>query len=205
MPTPSKYARLPLFLDLSHSRVLLVGGGRTAEDKLGPLRDAGAAVRSVAIRRTASFLRACERRGGVEVIEGPFQAAHLDGIRLVVSATDDPQVNAAVAELAGARGLFCNAVDDPPACDAYFASTLRRGPWHLAIGTEGGFPGLSRALREVLELLIPAGHAAPLEQLAQIRRRLKAQLPDPALRRHRLERLLLAFRRTYFPSEEQPR
>ena len=63
----------------------------------------------------------------------------------------------------------------------------------------------SNQLRGAARSLIPAGHAAPLEQLAQIRRRLKAQLPDPALRRHRLERLLLAFRRTYFPSEEQPR
>jgi len=185
--------------------VLLVGGGQTAEAKLGPLRDAGAAIRSVAIRHTPSFLRACERRGGVELIEGAFQPGHLDGVRLVVSATDDPEVNAAVAELAGRRGLFCNAVDDPPACDAYFASTLRRGPWQLAIGTEGCFPGLSRALREVLEVLLPPGHAAPLEQLVQVRRQLKATLPDPALRRRRLDRLLQAFRRTYFPFQESPR
>ena len=183
--------------------MLLVGGGQTAEAKLGPLRDAGATVRAVAIAHTPSFLRACERRGGVERIEGPFQPAHLDGVRLVVSATDDPQVNAAVAELAGQRGIFCNAVDDPPACDAYFASTLRRGPWQLAIGTEGCFPGLSRALREVLELLIPPDHAAPLEQLCQVRRRLKATLPEPALRRQRLEQLLQTFSQTYFPSEEQ--
>jgi siroheme synthase-like protein len=202
MPTLKPICRLPLFLDLSASRVLLVGGGRTAEAKLGPLRDAGAAIRAVAIRHNPSFLRESLRRGRVEVIQGPFQASHLDDVRLVVSATDDPEVNALVAEQARARGLFCNAVDDPPACDAYFASSLRRGPWHLAIGTQGGFPGLARALREVLEVLIPPGHDATLEELTQIRRRLKATLPDPERRRQRLDRLLRAFRRTYFPTEE---
>lgn len=202
MPTP--VLRLPLFLDLSGSRVLLVGGGRTAEAKLGPLRDAGAEVRSVALRHQASFLWESLRRGGVELIQGPFQASHLEGVRLVVSATDDPRVNAEVASLARARGLFCNAVDDPGSCDAFFASSFRRGPWHLAIGTEGGFPGLSRSLRELLETLLPAGDGATLDQLTQVRRRLKETLPDPELRRRRLERLLRAFRRTYGLPQERP-
>ena len=181
--------------------MLLVGGGKTAEAKLGPLRDAGAAVRSVALHHHPSFLRECARRGQVELIFGPFQPEQLEGMRLVISATDDPEVNAEVAEQARLRGLFCNAVDDPPACDAYFAATLNRGPWQLAIGTRGAFPGLCRVLREVLEQLIPPDHGEPLNQLIQIRQRLRETLPDPALRRARLEALLQDFRQTYF--EEQ--
>ena len=202
MPTPTPFSRLPLFLDLSDSRVLLVGGGRTAEAKLGPLAQAGAAIRAVALRHHPAFLRACRRHDRVELVAGPFEPAHLDGVRLVVSATDDPLVNAQVAELARARGIFCNAVDDPPACDAYFAASLRRGPWHLAIGTDGGFPGLARTLREVLEALIPDGHGECLEELAGLRRRLRSALPEPEARRQRLERLLRAFRRTYFATQE---
>lgn len=182
--------------------MLLVGGGRTAEAKLGPLRDAGASIRAVALRHNPSFVRESLRRGGVELVAEAFRASHLDGVRLVVSATDDPQVNAEVAALARERGLFCNAVDDPGACDAYFGASLRRGPWQLAIGTDGRFPGLSRALREVLETLLPRGHDATLEQLCQIRRSLRAAVPDPELRRRRLERLLRAFRRTYGLPEE---
>jgi len=209
MSSPISSQRLPLFLDLSACRVLLVGGGRTAEAKLGPLRDAGARVRAVALRHNPSFLREAERRGGVELITGPFHPSHLEDVRLVVSATDAPQVNAFVALEASRRNLFCNAVDDPPACDAYFAASLRRGPWHLAIGTEGGFPGLARLLREVLEQLLPEGHEVSLCQLSCLRKRLQATLPDPDLRRRRLERLLQAFRRAYFPAsfptQEPPR
>ena len=202
MPTPTPFSRLPLFLDLSDSRVLLVGGGRTAEAKLGPLAQAGAAIRAVALRHHPSFLRACGRHDRIELISGPFEPAHLDGVRLVVSATDDPPVNARVAALARERGIFCNAVDDPLACDAYFAATLRRGPWQLAIGTQGCFPGLARTLREVLETLVPDGHGETLDELAGLRRRLRSALPGPDARRQRLDRLLRAFRRTYFPTQE---
>ena len=181
--------------------MLLVGGGRTAEAKLGPLREAGAAVRAVAIRHHPAFLEAARRLGGVELVAGPYRRAHLEGVRLVVSATDVPAVNARVARDARELNLFCNAVDDPPACDAYFAASFRRGPWHLAVGTQGHFPGLARVLRQVLDQLIPEAHGATLEELALLRRRLKAALPGPELRRERLERLLRAFRRTYFPLE----
>jgi len=185
--------------------VLLVGGGRTAEAKLAPLRQAGAAIRSVALRHTEGFLREAERLGGVERITGPYAAAHLEGVRLVVSATDDPATNAQVAREARARGIFCNAVDDPGACDAFFAASFTRGPWHLAIGTDGAFPGLCRALREVLDQLIPPEHGATLAELGRLRRRLRTALPDPGRRRRGLERLLRAFRRTYFSIEENPK
>ena len=182
--------------------MLLVGGGRIAEAKLGPLLDAGATVRAVALRHRENFLREAARRGGVELVTGPFEPAHLDGARLVVSATEDQALNALVAREAQARGIFCNAVDDPKACDLYFGASFRRGPWQLAIGTEGAFPGLSRTLREVLDLLIPEGHGETLADLTRIRNQLRAQTPDPELRRRRVERLLRAFRRTYFPAPE---
>ncbi|MDR3669817.1 MAG: bifunctional precorrin-2 dehydrogenase/sirohydrochlorin ferrochelatase [Holophaga sp.] len=204
MPTPNPPRKLPLFLDLSDCRVLLVGGGRTAEARLGALRAAGAGIRSVAIRHSESFLREAERLGGVDLIPGPYQSAHLEGVRLAVSATNDPRTNSQVAREARARGIFCNAVDDPKACDAFFAATFCRGPWRLAIGTDGTFPGLSRALREVLELLIPPNHGSTIQELGRLRQQLRASLPDPELRRQRVERLVRAFRRVYFPTKENP-
>jgi siroheme synthase-like protein len=204
MPTLNPPRRIPLFLDLSDCRVLLVGGGRTAEAKLRPLREAGAGIRSVALSHNEGFLREAERLGGVELITGPYHAAHLEGVRLAVSATEDPCTNAQVARDARALAIFCNAVDDPAACDVFFGASFARGPWQLAIGTNGCFPGLSRALREVLDQLIPPDHGSTLRELGLLRQRLRATLPDPARRRRGLERLLRAFRRSYFPTEENP-
>ncbi|MDP2875943.1 MAG: bifunctional precorrin-2 dehydrogenase/sirohydrochlorin ferrochelatase [Holophaga sp.] len=204
MFTPTTYPRLPLFLDLSHSSVLLVGGGRTAQDKLLHLREAGATVHAVALRFSPDFQEAAHRLGQVILHTKPYEPSDLEGVRLVVSATDIPTVNAQVALDAKARNLFVNAVDDPPSCDAYFASQFRRGPWHLAIGTQGGFPGLSRALRETLDILLPAADADLLGDLARSREALLARLPDPAARRQALLALVNSFQTTYLNPEPRP-
>jgi precorrin-2 dehydrogenase / sirohydrochlorin ferrochelatase len=202
MPSPPPFpARLPLFFDLSRWRVLLVGAGPIATGKLRPLREAGAGVRSVAIRHDPAFLAEADRLGGVELLRRPFEPADLDGARLAVSATGDPEVNAQVAAAARSRGIPVNAVDDPPFCDFHFCAGLRRGPWHLAIGTQGAFPGLSRVLREVLEELIPAEHEGALEELVRLRDRLKRA--DPERRRRALEHLLRELRQDYFAIEKE--
>ncbi len=187
---------LPLFLDLRRAPVLLVGGGSVARAKLRALREAGATPRIVALRVAPEF-RA--EAAGLEVAERPFLPADLEGIRLVVSATNDPAANAAIAAAARARGIWVNAVDDPAACDAYFASTLRRGPLTLAVSTGGAFPGLGQRLRRSLEPLLPEADEDLLHRLAGLRSRLRASLPDPEARRAALHALLDAFERAYLP------
>ncbi len=173
--------------------MLLAGGGAVARDKLRALREAGAELRLVATRFSEGFRREAE---GLALHERPFEPSDLDGIHLAIAATNDPEANAAIATAARARGIWINAVDDTPSCDAYFASTLRRGPLHLAISTEGAFPGLSRSLRLALEELLP--DEAPLDRLAEIRARLRRRLPDPAARAHALRALLHDFETLYF-------
>jgi siroheme synthase-like protein len=179
---------LPLFLDLRSKPALLVGGGSVARAKLAQLREAKADLRIVATRFSAGFQ--WEARG-LRLQRRPFEPADLQGIQLVVAATNDPAVNAAIAKEARARGIWINAVDDPSACDAFFASTLRRGPVQLAISTNGAFPGLSRSLRLALESLLP--DEASLRDFAALRARLRACLPDPAARAEALRALLREF------------
>ena len=168
--------------------MLLVGGGSVARAKLAALKEAKADLRIVATRFSTGF--AWEAKG-LRLHRRPFEPADLDGVQLVVAATNDASVNAAIANEARARGIWINAVDDPAACDAFFASTLRRGPVQLALSTHGAFPGLSRSLRLALESLFP--DEASLRDFAALRARLKARLPDPAARAEALRALLRDF------------
>ena len=97
-----------------------------------------------------------------------------------------------------------NAVDDPPSCDSYFAAQLRRGPFHVAIGTQGGFPGLSRALREVLEILLPERDEPLFQDLVGCRASLLARLPDPDARRAALLALVATFQKSYLYPDLTP-
>lgn len=194
MPKLQPMPLLPLFLDLDAKAVLLVGGGTVARDKLRALREAGAELRLVATRFHEGFKA---EAGDIPLHERPFQPKDLDGIHLAIAATNDAETNATIAREARSRGIWINAVDDPPACDAYFASTLKRGPLHLAISTEGAFPGLSRSLRLTLEALLP--DEVSLESLASLRARLRRRLSDPAARALALRGLLHDFETRYLP------
>jgi siroheme synthase-like protein len=132
-----------------------------------------------------------------------FRPEDLDGVHLVISATNDPKANAFVAAHARAQGLWVNAVDDAAACDALFPSVLRRGPFVAAISTEGAFAGLSRVLREALEGLVPDATVPEFEALVQLRQQLKQSLPDPARRAQILRDLLRQLQEEALPAGVQ--
>lgn len=145
---------LPLFLNLTGRDVLLVGGGRIAESKLGQLLAAGARVRVV-----APTIAAAIREASVTIAERGFEPADLDGAWLVVAAAT-PEVNRAVAEAAEPRRIFVNAVDDPANATAFLSGVVRRDGVTMAISTSGNAPALTSLLRESLDEVLPRDLAA---------------------------------------------
>lgn len=159
----------PIFLDLQDQPCLVVGGGLIALRKVEGLLEAGARVRVVA----PEILPMPE---GIESIARVFEPSDLEGMRLVIAATDDRNVNAAVAQQARARGLFVNAVDDPIECSFILPALVRRGDLVLAISTGGQSPILARRIKEQLEAHFGPEYAELTALLGRLRR---TWLEDP--------------------------
>ncbi|WP_341502032.1 siroheme synthase CysG [Gallaecimonas sp. GXIMD4217] len=140
----------PLFLNLKDKAVLLVGGGAVAHRKAQALLKAGARVRVVA-RELSDELR----RLPVEAIASAFEPAQLDDVWLAVAATDDAELNAAVAREARARRVWVNVVDQRQLCEAIVPAVVDRSPVTIAISSNGTAPVLARRLREKLEAELP--------------------------------------------------
>jgi uroporphyrin-III C-methyltransferase/precorrin-2 dehydrogenase/sirohydrochlorin ferrochelatase len=177
----------PVFLKLAGERVVVVGGGTVAASKLDGLLAAGARVTVVAPHVVDSIRRRAT------VIEAAFEPAHLAGARWVVAAAP-PEVNRAVAAAATARGLFCNAVDDPAVATAYLGGVVRRGDVELAISTGGTAPALAGLLREALDAVLPQDLEQWIDVANEARRDWKqAKVPMP----QRRPLLVRALRRIY--------
>ena len=86
----------PLFLDLAGKPVLLVGGGVVAARKFGLLSEAQAIVTVVAPALGVE-LTAALARGAFTHQARKLSAADIEGMWVVVAATNDRAVNAAVA------------------------------------------------------------------------------------------------------------
>src|SRR5438270_13709000 len=160
---------LPLFLNLSGRRVLLVGGGAVAAAKLQQLLAAAADVHVVApevveeIERTAS---SC----GVIIERRPFAPEDLDVAWLVVAAAT-PDVNRQVAAAAEARRIFVNAVDDPANASAFLSGVIRREGVTIAVSTSGDAPGLTALIRQGFDELLPRRDLAQWVREARSQRR----------------------------------
>ncbi len=154
---------LPIFTKLDNKPVLVVGGGEVALRKCRAFLKARASVTLVA-PWFCDELKEHAHNNEVTLIDAYFDESHLDGKMLVIAATDRDEVNNNVFELANARNLFVNVVDDQPKCTFIFPSIVDRDPITIAISSAGTAPVLARRLREKLETLIPH-HIGPLATL----------------------------------------
>ncbi len=154
---------LPLFADLSGRPVLVVGGGDIAARKIELLRRARARVQ-IASRELCPELQELLDKQELEWVATEFDPAQLDGVFLVIAATDDNHLNTQVFEAANARHKLVNVVDDQPKCTFIFPSIVDRSPLVVAISSSGTAPVLARMLREKIETLLPAS----LGQMAEV-------------------------------------
>ncbi|QHQ19288.1 uroporphyrinogen-III C-methyltransferase [Pectobacterium brasiliense] len=181
---------LPIFADLRQRPVLVVGGGEVATRKIDLLQRAGAEVKIVA-QALAEPLAAQHQAGQVEWLAQVFTPDLLSGVFLVIAATDDAELNAAVFEAANQRHLLVNVVDDQPKCSFIFPSIVDRSPLVVAISSGGQAPVLARLLREKLESLLPASLGTMADIAGSWRDRIKTRLHSMPARRRFWERLFV--------------
>jgi uroporphyrin-III C-methyltransferase / precorrin-2 dehydrogenase / sirohydrochlorin ferrochelatase len=142
---------VPLLLDLTDRRVLVVGGGRIATRRAQGMAASGAVIDVVA-PEVSPELRALASR----VSERPFQAADVDGAWLVLACTDDPEVNGEVSDAAAARRIFCVRADAASMGTARTPATTRRGGVTVAV-SGGDDPRRASALRDAVATALDTG------------------------------------------------
>jgi precorrin-2 dehydrogenase/sirohydrochlorin ferrochelatase len=166
----------PIFLKLTGRPCVVIGASHLAESKIASLRAADAAVTVIAPEASAPIAEQAAA-GELKLHRRPYRHGDLAEAFLVVAATNDPAVNRAVFAEATATGVLCNAVDDPPFCDFYFPSVVRRGDLQIAISTAGNSPALAQQLRKDLNEQLPLDLGDWLADLGNLRREVVAAEP----------------------------
>ena len=161
----------PVSLDLTGRPCLVVGGGAVALRKASGLVEVGARVTVVSPSLTPALLRLASD-APLSWRPREYLAGDAAGFVLVVVATDDRAVNAAVAAECRERGVWVNCADDPARCDFILPSVFRRGAVTVAVSTGGASPTMARLVREELEALLPDDVAPLTEIVAEVRRAL---------------------------------
>lgn len=153
---------LPLFMDVTGRKVVVVGEGPKADSRAELARSAGAKVSRVPAKPTADDLR---------------------GAAAAFIVTGDEANDATAARAARVAGVPVNVADRPALCDFILPAIVDRDGVVVAISTGGSSPTLATVLRGRIEAALPERLGAVVRLAAAFRAQVKTLIHDPARRR----------------------
>ncbi|GAB3992082.1 hypothetical protein GCM10029992_00160 [Glycomyces albus] len=142
-------------LRLRGKTVLVVGGGAIAARRVPRLLDAGAHVNLVAPEVTTTLGDYADS-GELHWERRPWRPGDADGAWFVLAATDDPEVNAAVAAEAEAQRIWCVRADDAEASDAWTLARTAFAGVSVAVSASGD-PARAAAVRDAVAAGLRSG------------------------------------------------
>lgn len=166
----------------------MVGGGEVAARKIRLMLNAGADITVIAPELGHTIKQ--EMLDKIKHIEREFRDDDIHGYRLITAATNQPDVNRQVSELAQAHNIPVNVVDQPELCSFITPSIVDRSPVVIAISTGGGAPVLARMLRSKLEAFIPTSYGRLAQVMQSLRQRVKSALSEESSRRQFWEQVV---------------
>lgn len=179
----------PVFLDIKDQDCLVIGGGDVAVRKVFLLLRSGAKVTVVA-PRLADALKQQADKGEISHIVKEFDSEDIQSQRIIIAATNKPEVNKRVSEAAKKKNIPVNVVDTPEHCTFVVPSIIDRDPVIVAVSSGGSSPVLARLLRARLESVIPAAYGRLAQLATRFRDRVKKTFDRSSSRRNFWEKVL---------------
>ena len=142
-------AYYPIMVDLTNRQVLVVGGGSVAGRKIRTLLEYGAVVNLVS-KELSPEIKNYTDSGEVRYLGEEFSPVYLEDMFLVIAATDDEELNHRISQIAEAKGLLINAVDQPSDCNFIVPSIIKKGDLVVAVSTSGKSPAMAKKIRKQL-------------------------------------------------------
>lgn len=184
----------PIFMNIKSRQCLVVGGGKVAARKIALLLKAGATVKVIS-PDLCREVNEMAKTGQIEHFPRMFDEKDICDsgacdIVLVIAATSDQATNQRISELAKARSMPVNVIDQPHLCSFIMPSIVDRSPIQIAISTGGSSPVLARLLRTRLESYIPAAFGKLAQLVDGFRTKVIEKFPNTEQRRYFWEEIL---------------
>ncbi len=161
----------PAFIKLETTKILIVGGGAIAYEKLEKLLDFTDDI-TVISQDLSEQMKEKVLEYGLSYEVRPYKEGDVNGFDIVIIAVDDIPLQARIYEETRSIRCLCNAVDSVAYCDFIFPSYIKEDDLTIAISTSGTSPAFAKHFKHYLKTCIPEGVCAFLKEMKDLRSRL---------------------------------
>ncbi len=158
----------PAFLKLDNKKILIVGGGNIAYEKLDHLLDFTKDIVVIAPELSSQMSKAIDKEN-LCFEKRVYKKTDIKEFAVVIVAVDDIALQAEIFKESKQYNCLCNSVDSVDYCDFIFPSYMKKDDLTIAISTSGASPAMAKHLRRYLQNLIPSGISEFLSQMKQLR------------------------------------
>jgi precorrin-2 dehydrogenase/sirohydrochlorin ferrochelatase len=158
----------PAFLKIEGKKILIVGGGNIAYEKLEKLLDFTSDIHVIATEFSDKMLQLIKEKA-LSYEQRAYKKGDISEVGIVIIAVDDISLQAEIYEESKEYKCLCNAVDSVAYCDFIFPSYIKEGDLTIAVSTSGASPAMAKHLRHYLQELLPENIAGFLQEMKALR------------------------------------
>ena len=184
----------PVFVKLEDLRLLIVGGGHVALEKLNAVlvNSPSTSIKLVAISILDEIRQLAASHPNLVLRQKNYEADDMDDADLVIAAVDERNISAIIRQDAKEKGKLINVADTPDLCDFYLGSIVRKGNLKIAISTNGKSPTIAKRIKEEINQLIPDEIGSVLNNMQIIRQSIDGNFSEKVKKLDDLTKLLVA-------------
>ncbi|MEO8413136.1 MAG: TSUP family transporter [Ginsengibacter sp.] len=147
----------PVFLKLETLRLLIIGGGNVAAEKLTAViqNSPGTTMRVVAIKVNNEIYKLTKDLSNIQIEERHYTLHDIERADIVIAAVNDIATSEQIRLDAHTMGKLVNVADKPELCDFYLSSVVKKGNLKIAISTNGKSPTIAKRLKEQINEMMP--------------------------------------------------
>ncbi|MFY9073635.1 siroheme synthase [Malaciobacter mytili] len=162
-------AYFPAFIRFEKKRVLIIGGGIIAQEKLVHLLEFTSDITLLSKDFTKNILDLITLNS-LNYIKKEYEIGDIKGYDIIIVAIDDISLQEKIYIETREFNCLCNCVDLPNCCDFIFPAYIKKGDLTIAISTSGTSPAFAKNLRIYLEKIIPNNVNEFLKKMKEYRK-----------------------------------